>query len=173
MLARLSRTKTEAGLKRRSQRFRRCRSTRCPTTTGPISRWARSCGSKGHARRGPQSVLQTSLELSQPFNAIDWRLLEELGITSRFDRQTARRRSSISSRSSSSSPARQVTDFPPDTAITLARLYESDGRPGPSGGHVSSAQPRRRPRERHARYHYEAGRLLRARSASTTRLGGC
>jgi len=111
---------------------------------------------KGHGGEA-LAVLQTALELSRS-NATDWRLLEELGLAhdmagkpkeaTRFLEQVIE-----------FFTARQVIDFPPDTATTLAKLYEADGR-AERAADLYRALSEGGDRDRHALYHYEAGRLL-------------
>ena len=55
----------------------------------------------------------------------------------------------------------QITDFPPTTATTLAKLYEADGRLDRAAD-LYRALSQGSDKERHALYHYEAGRLLHA-----------
>jgi tetratricopeptide (TPR) repeat protein len=112
---------------------------------------------KGHDEEA-LAVLQTALELSQS-NAVDWRLLEELGLA---HEAAGKPKEAIKflEQVIEFFTSRQVVDFPPDTATTLAALYEADGR-AERAADLYRALTRGGDRERHALYHYEAGRLLR------------
>ena len=55
--------------------------------------------------------------------------------------------------------SRQVLDYPPSTAMTLADLYEAEGRIDRAAD-LYRALSAGSDRTNHARYHYEAGRLL-------------
>jgi tetratricopeptide (TPR) repeat protein len=113
---------------------------------------------KGHTDEALE-VLQTALQLSKS-SAVDWRLLEELGLASdragkpedavRFLEQVI-----------DFFTSRQVMDFPPSTATTLAKLYEAEGRIERAAD-MFRALSQGSDRENHGLYHYEAGRLLRA-----------
>ena len=111
---------------------------------------------KGHGDEA-LAVLQTALDLSKS-NATDWRLLEELGLASDLagkpDEAVSFLEGVIDFFTS-----RQVTDFPPETAQTLARLYEADGRIDRAAD-MYRALSQGGDRDNHARYHYETGRLL-------------
>lgn len=111
---------------------------------------------KGHGEEA-LAVLQTSLELSQA-NATDWRLLEELGLVHEM---TGKPKEALKflEQVIEFFTSRQVVDFPPDTATTLAKLYEEDGRPDRAAD-LYRALSQGGDRERHALYHFEAGRLL-------------
>jgi tetratricopeptide (TPR) repeat protein len=113
---------------------------------------------KGHAAEALE-VLQTSLELSKSA-ATDWRLLEELGLASEQagKLQEAQR---FLEQVIEFFTSRQVMDFPPSTATTLAKLYEADGRLDRAAD-MYRALSQGSDGANHANYHYEAGRLLRA-----------
>lgn len=113
---------------------------------------------KGHGAEALE-VLQTSLELSKTAGT-DWRLLEELGLASEQVGKTADARSFLE-QVVEFFTNRQVTDFPPTTATTLAKLYEADGRLDRAAD-MYRALSQGSDKERHALYHYEAGRLLQA-----------
>jgi tetratricopeptide (TPR) repeat protein len=111
---------------------------------------------KGHGDEALQ-VLHTALDLSKA-HAVDWRLLEEAGLAS-YDcgkRDDARK---FLEQVIEFFTNRQVMDFPPSTATTLAELYEAEGRLERAAD-LYRALSRGSDREGHARYHYEAGRLL-------------
>ena len=67
----------------------------------------------------------------------------------------------FSSKWSSSLRNIRSADFPPTTATTLAKLYEADGRLDRAAD-LYRALSQGSDRDRHALYHYEAGRLLEA-----------
>jgi tetratricopeptide (TPR) repeat protein len=113
---------------------------------------------KGHGAEA-LAVLQTSLELSKTAGT-DWRLLEELGLASEQVGKTADARRFLE-QVVEFFTNRQVTDFPPTTATTLAKLYEADGRLDRAAD-MYRALSQGSDKERHALYHYEAGRLLQA-----------
>ena len=103
------------------------------------------------------AVLKTALELSKS-NATDWRLLEELGLAADLVGEP-REALSFLEQVIDFFTGRQVTDFPPDTAQTLAKLYEAEGRLDRAAD-MYRALSQGSDRARHALYHYEAGRLL-------------
>jgi tetratricopeptide (TPR) repeat protein len=113
---------------------------------------------KGHGQEA-LDVLQTSFELSKT-SGTDWRLLEELGLASELvgKREEAR---SFLNQVVEFFTQHQITDFPPTTATTLAKLYEADGRLDRAAD-LYRALSQGSDRDRHALYHYEAGRLLEA-----------
>lgn len=111
---------------------------------------------KGHAEEALE-VLQTAMTLSQSA-AIDWRLLEEVGLAHEHLGQSAEARIFLE-RVVEFFTSRQVMDLPPATATTLARLYEAEGRAGRAAD-MYRALSQGSDRPSHARYHYEAGRLL-------------
>jgi tetratricopeptide (TPR) repeat protein len=113
---------------------------------------------KGHADEA-LAVLRTSLELSKSA-ATDWRLLEELGLA--FDSAgKPKEAQSYLEQVIEFFTSRQVIDFPPETATTLARLYEAEGRIDRAAD-MYRALSQGGDRDNHALYHFEAGRLLRA-----------
>ncbi len=111
---------------------------------------------KGHGEEA-FAVLKTALELSKS-NATDWRLLEELGLAADLA-DKPREASSYLEQVIDFFTGRQVTDFPPDTAQTLAKLYEAEGRLDRAAD-MYRALSQGSDRDRHGLYHYEAGRLL-------------
>ena len=113
---------------------------------------------KGHAEEALE-VLQTALGLSKS-TATDWRLLEELGLA---HEQVGKSKEAMSflEQVIEFFTSRQVMDFPPETATTLAQLYEADGRPDRAAD-MYRALAQGSDGENHARYHFEAGRLLTA-----------
>ena len=111
---------------------------------------------KGHAAEALE-VLQTSLELSKS-DATDWRLLEELGLASR-DAGKPKEAVKFLEQVIEFFTSRQVLDYPPSTATTLAELYEAEGRVDRAAD-LYRALSAGSDRANHARYHYEAGRLL-------------
>jgi len=113
---------------------------------------------KGHAEEALE-VLGTSLELSVT-SGTDWRLLEELGLASELAGKTDDARSFLQQVVEFFS-GHQITDFPPTTATTLAKLYEADGRLDRAAD-LYRALSQGSDRDRHALYHFEAGRLLKA-----------
>ena len=113
---------------------------------------------KGHADEALE-VLQTALGLSKS-TATDWRLLEELGLASDQAGKPHEGQSFLE-QVIDFFTSRQVMDFPPDTATTLATLYEADGRLDRAAD-MYRALSQGSDRANHATYHYEAGRLLRA-----------
>jgi tetratricopeptide (TPR) repeat protein len=113
---------------------------------------------KGHGVEA-LDVLLTSQQLSESAGT-DWRLLEELGLASDLAGKTDDARSFLE-QVVEFFTNHQITDFPPSTATTLAKLYESDGRLDRAAD-MYRALSQGSDRERHARYHYEAGRLLHA-----------
>ncbi len=104
-------------------------------------------------------VLRTSLELSQSASA-DWRLLEELGLAHEAVGKTEEAKSFLE-QVIGFFTQRQVRDFPVPSAVTLAKLYELDGRLDRAAD-LYRALSQGGDRDNHALYHYEAGRLLRA-----------
>jgi tetratricopeptide (TPR) repeat protein len=113
---------------------------------------------KGHGGEA-LAVLQTSLELNKT-SGTDWRLLEELGLASELAGKADKARSFLE-QVVEFFTNHQITDFPPTTATTLARLYETDGRLDRAAD-LYRALSQGSDRDRHALYHYEAGRLLQA-----------
>jgi len=113
---------------------------------------------KGHGAEALE-VLQTSLELSKTAGT-DWRLLEELGLASELAGKHEDARSFLE-QVLEFFTNHQITDFPPTTATTLAKLYEIDGRLDRAAD-LYRALSLGSDRERHGLYHYEAGRLLHA-----------
>ena len=111
---------------------------------------------KGHADEALE-VLQTSLELSKS-TATDWRLLEELGLAS-YDADKPKEALRFLEQVIEFFTSRQVLDYPPSTATTLAELYEAEGRVDRAAD-LYRALSLGSDRASHARYHYEAGRLL-------------
>jgi tetratricopeptide (TPR) repeat protein len=104
-------------------------------------------------------VLHTSLELGKKAGT-DWRLLEEIGLASELAEKPDEARSFLE-QVVEFFTSHQITDFPPTTATTLARLYEADGRLERAAD-LYRALSQGSDKERHALYHYEAGRLLHA-----------
>ena len=104
-------------------------------------------------------VLRTSLELGKKAG-VDWRLLEELGLASELagkpDDATSFLEQVLEFFAN-----HQVTDFPPATATTLAKLYEADGRLERAAD-LYRALSQGSDKEQHALYHFETGRLLQA-----------
>ncbi|MBT8467281.1 MAG: tetratricopeptide repeat protein, partial [Deltaproteobacteria bacterium] len=80
---------------------------------------------KGHGEEA-LDVLRTSLELSKT-SGTDWRLLEELGLASELAGKHEDARSFLN-QVIEFFTQHQITDFPPTTATTLAKLCEDDGR---------------------------------------------
>ncbi len=113
---------------------------------------------KGHGDEALE-VLRTSFDLSKTAGT-DWRLLEELGLASELAGKTDDARSFLE-QVVEFFTNHQITDFPPTTATTLAKLYEADGRLDRAAD-MYRALSQGSDRERHALYHYEAGRLLHA-----------
>jgi tetratricopeptide (TPR) repeat protein len=111
---------------------------------------------KGHGDEA-LAVLQTALELSKS-NATDWRLLEELGLAHEMAGKPKEALKFLE-QVIEFFTTRQVVDFPPETAMTLAKLYEADGR-ADRAADLYRALSRGGDRDRHALYHFEAGRLL-------------
>jgi tetratricopeptide (TPR) repeat protein len=111
---------------------------------------------KGHDQEALE-VLTSALELSRSAGT-DWHLLEELGLASE---QAGKAEQAISflEQVIEFFTNRQVTDLPPPTARSLARLYESQGRLERAAD-LYRALSQGSDREHHASYHYEAGRLL-------------
>ncbi|MGB5547560.1 MAG: hypothetical protein WBM74_13380 [Polyangiales bacterium] len=114
--------------------------------------------SKGHGAEALE-VLHTSLELSET-SGTDWRLLEELGLASELAGKPDDARSFLN-QVVEFFTHHQITDFPPTTATTLAKLYEAEGRLDRAAD-LYRALSQGGDRDRHALYHYEAGRLLQA-----------
>ncbi len=112
---------------------------------------------KGHEDEALE-VLRTALELSKSASA-DWRLLEELGRACDASGKTEEATSFLE-QVIAFFTQREVRDFPVPTATTLAKLYEADGRLDRAAD-MYRALSQGSDRENHARYHYEAGRLLR------------
>jgi tetratricopeptide (TPR) repeat protein len=104
-------------------------------------------------------VLQTALDLSKTAGT-DWRLLEELGLASELVGKPEDARSFLN-QVIEFFTQHQITDFPPTTATTLAKLYEADGRLDRAAD-LYRALSQGSDGDRHALYHYEAGRLLQA-----------
>jgi tetratricopeptide (TPR) repeat protein len=113
---------------------------------------------KGHADEA-LDVLQTSLELGKKAGT-DWRLLEEIGLASELAGKPNEARSFLE-QVVEFFTNHQITDFPPTTATTLAKLYEADGRLDRAAD-MYRALSQGSDKEQHALYHYEAGRLLHA-----------
>jgi len=114
--------------------------------------------SKGHGAEALE-VLHTSLELSET-SGTDWRLLEELGLASELAGKPGDARSFLN-QVVEFFTHHQITDFPPTTATTLAKLYEAEGRLDRAAD-LYRALSQGSDRDRHALYYYEAGRLLQA-----------
>lgn len=112
--------------------------------------------SKGHCEEA-LAVLLTALDLSKS-HAVDWRLLEELGLASDEAGKPDEARKFLE-QVIEFFIGRQVMDFPPSTATVLAKLYESDNRLDRAAD-LYRALSQGSDRDRHAEYHYEAGRLL-------------
>ena len=110
----------------------------------------------GHADEA-LDVLRTSLELGKKAG-IDWRLLEEIGLASELAGKPDEARSFLE-QVIEFFTNHQITDFPPTTATALAKLYEADGRLDRAAD-LYRALSLGSDKEQHARYHYEAGRLL-------------
>ena len=104
-------------------------------------------------------VLHTSLELGKKAGT-DWRLLEELGLASELAGKTDDARSFLE-QVVEFFTSHQITDFPPTSATTLAKLYEADGRLERAAD-LYRALSQGSNKEQHGVYHYEAGRLLHA-----------
>jgi tetratricopeptide (TPR) repeat protein len=104
---------------------------------------------KGHGAESLE-VLQTT----------DWRLLEEIGLASELVGKPADARRFLE-QVVEFFTNHQITDFPPTTATTLAKLYEADGRLDRAAD-LYRALSQGSDKEQHALYHYEAGRLLHA-----------
>ncbi len=113
---------------------------------------------KGHGDEAVE-VLRTSLELSRTAGT-DWRLLEELGLAHELASKPEEARKFLE-QVIEFFRNHQISDYPPTTAMALARLYEADGRLDRAADMVR-ALSQGSDRDRHALYHYEAGRLLRA-----------
>ena len=111
---------------------------------------------KGHGDEA-LDVLRTSLELSKKAGS-DWRLLEELGLASELVGKPEDARSFLE-QVIELFTNNQITDFPPTTATTLAKLHEADGRLDRAAD-MYRALSQGSDKERHALYHFEAGRLL-------------
>ena len=103
-------------------------------------------------------MLHTSLQLSKS-SAVDWRLLEELGLASNDAGKTQEAQSFLE-QVIEYFTGRQVMDFPPSTATALATLCEADGRIERAAD-MYRALSQGSDRPNHALYHLEAGRLLR------------
>ncbi|MDH3819270.1 MAG: hypothetical protein OES21_11680, partial [Myxococcales bacterium] len=104
-------------------------------------------------------VLHTSLELGRKAGT-DWRLLEEIGLASELAEKPDDARSFLE-QVVEFFTSHQITDFPPTTATTLAKLYEADGRLERAAD-LYRALSQGSDKEKHALYHYETGRLLHA-----------
>jgi len=111
---------------------------------------------KGHGEEA-LDVLGTSLELSKTAGT-DWRLLEEIGLASKLVGKTDDARSFLE-QVIEFFTSHQVTDFPPATATALAELYEAEARLDRAADMYRELS-QGSDRDRHALYHYEAGRLL-------------
>ena len=111
---------------------------------------------KGHGDEALE-VLQTSLELGKKAGT-DWRLLEEIGLASELAGKSDEAKSFLE-QVVEFFTNHQITDFPPTTATTLATLYEADGRLDRAAD-LYRALSQGSDTQRHALYHYEAGRLL-------------
>ena len=111
---------------------------------------------KGHGAEALE-VLRTSLELSKTAGT-DWRLLEEIGLASELVGKTDDAQSFLE-QVIEFFTNHQIMDFPPSTATTLAKLYEDRGRLDRAAD-MYRALSQGSDRDRHALYHYEAGRLL-------------
>ncbi|MEM7136939.1 MAG: tetratricopeptide repeat protein [Myxococcota bacterium] len=113
---------------------------------------------KGHAAEAVE-VLKTAQELSKSA-ALDWRLLEELGLAQEAIGETEEA-VKFFEQVVEFFAQRQETDLPPATATNLARLYEDAGKRDRAAD-LYRALSQGLDRENHGRYHFEAGRLLRA-----------
>ena len=113
---------------------------------------------KGHGQEA-LDVLKTSLELSKTVGT-DWRLLEELGLASELVGKLDDARSFLN-QVIEFFTQHQITDFPSTTATALAKLYEAGGRLDRAAD-LYRALSQGSDGDRHALYHYEAGRLLQA-----------
>ncbi|MFW2388698.1 MAG: tetratricopeptide repeat protein [Polyangiales bacterium] len=113
---------------------------------------------KGHAEEA-LAVLQSSLELSKTAG-VDWRLLEELGLASELAGKPDEALSFLQ-QVIEFFTNHQITDYPPISATTLAKLYEAEDRLDRAAD-LYRALSQGTDVEHHALYHYEAGRLLHA-----------
>jgi tetratricopeptide (TPR) repeat protein len=113
---------------------------------------------RGHGAEALE-VLHTSLELAKKAGT-DWRLLEEIGLASELAGKPNDARSFLE-QVVEFFASHQITDYPPTTATTLAKLYEADGRLERAAD-LYRALSQGSDKEQHAVYHYEAGRLLHA-----------
>lgn len=113
---------------------------------------------KGHYDEALE-VLSTAQELSRT-NATDWRLFEELGLAHEAAGKSEDAVKFLE-QVIEFFTQRQETDLPPVTATTLASLYEEGGKPERAAD-LYRALSQGHDRANHGRYHYEAGRLLRA-----------
>ncbi|MEM7437670.1 MAG: tetratricopeptide repeat protein, partial [Myxococcota bacterium] len=113
---------------------------------------------KGHADEALE-VLKTAQELSKNA-ALDWGLLEELGLAHEAAGKTDEA-VKFFEQVVEFFAQRQETDLPPATATTLAKLYEDAGKLDRAAD-LYRALSQGLDRENHGRYHFEAGRLLRA-----------
>lgn len=112
---------------------------------------------KGHGAEALE-VLQSALEICTVTSHVDWLLLQELGLTQQME-DNPEEAVSFFEQVLEFFTSHQITDYPVPTATSLARLYEKSGRleraadlyRGLSQGSDTG---------QHARYHYEAGRLL-------------
>ncbi len=111
---------------------------------------------KGHGDEALE-VLHTSLELGKKAGT-DWRLLEEIGLASDLAGKPDEAKSFLE-QVLEFFTNHQITDFPPTTAATLAKLYEAEGRLDRAAD-LYRALSQGSDTEQHALYHYEAGRLL-------------
>jgi tetratricopeptide (TPR) repeat protein len=113
---------------------------------------------KGHGAEALE-VLLTALDLSKTAGT-DWRLLEEIGLASELAGKTEDSRSFLEQVIELFRNHKNL-DFPPATATALAKLYEAEGRLERAAD-MYRALSQGSDKERHALYHYEAGRLLHA-----------
>jgi tetratricopeptide (TPR) repeat protein len=113
---------------------------------------------KGHGAEALE-VLSTALDLGKTAGT-DWRLLEEIGLASELAGKTEDSRRFLEQVIELFRNHRNL-DFPPATATALAKLYEAEGRLERAAD-MYRALSQGSDKERHALYHYEAGRLLHA-----------
>lgn len=112
---------------------------------------------KGHGGEALE-VLQSSLEICVATSHADWLLFQELGLAHELEGNTDEAVKFLE-QVLEFFTSHQITDFPVPTATSLASLYEKSGRLDRAAD-LYRGLSQGSDKERHGRYHFEAGRVL-------------